>query len=253
MKLTSKQMRKIYWKKRKNGYSHSYSFNTTGKLQYNIRKYGLNAIPKNLRKGSQAYLDYDGDGKVNKYDCKPLNYKKQDNFLKKLALGAGERIASKLGFEDKALEWGTKKDNYIADDVIRKDIKERAKEAWREKLKEDRDLSKQVIKIGKRNEWERKKRRNEEIAIKEIRKENPGTSEEQALRKLYFGGKEDIARMIKQGEKYRLKAIRRQHGKKKNKDKELIKLNENEEMKKGTPYQTYFRDKKTGEIIYLPL
>lgn len=42
--------------------------------------YGINTRGRTWKfKPEHAYKDYDGDGKVNKYDCRPLNPKKQDN------------------------------------------------------------------------------------------------------------------------------------------------------------------------------
>lgn len=74
----------------------------------NILRYGMKGrktyIPKRFKRFSNtsgrswkfkrqhAYKDYDNDGKVNKYDCKPLNPYKQDKFIHYTSKEKAEKI-----------------------------------------------------------------------------------------------------------------------------------------------------------------
>ena len=72
--LTSKQMSNLYYKMVSKGINRNNTFQIVGNAKRLSMK-GRNWKFKN----KHAYKDYDGDGKVNKYDCQPLNYWKQDD------------------------------------------------------------------------------------------------------------------------------------------------------------------------------
>ena len=76
--LTSKQMSELY-KRRARRYADKKAFMEVG-IAKKISMRSFNKTLKWLKKGKYKYSDWDGDGKVNKYDCKPLNKYKQDKF-----------------------------------------------------------------------------------------------------------------------------------------------------------------------------
>lgn len=65
-KIIKRIMSNLYWKERKKGNSHK-------KALINVRK---KSIPLKIK---NPYGNYDGDNKINKYDCQPKNKWKQDN------------------------------------------------------------------------------------------------------------------------------------------------------------------------------
>ena len=76
--LNSKQMRKLYNTLRSKGYNKEAAFKKTGKAKILSKRYYNNPSKMMKFNKKHSYLDYDGDGKVNKYDCYPFDKKRQD-------------------------------------------------------------------------------------------------------------------------------------------------------------------------------
>ena len=76
--MSSKQMSSMYWRLRKKKMSHSKSFRVVGSAKKTSDRVGINGKWKNKVKSRFRFLDFDGDRKVNKYDCRPFNKKRTD-------------------------------------------------------------------------------------------------------------------------------------------------------------------------------
>lgn len=74
--LTSNQMSGLHWRLRYKGKRYKIAFNEVGvaKLR-SIRRFNSKG---KYAKRKYPYSDWDGDGKVNKYDCRPYNKYRQD-------------------------------------------------------------------------------------------------------------------------------------------------------------------------------
>lgn len=75
--LTSRQMSVLFRHLRKRGYSRQKAFKEVG-IAKKLSRRMFNSNAKRVKK-KYPYSDWDGDGKVNKYDCKPFNRRLQDN------------------------------------------------------------------------------------------------------------------------------------------------------------------------------
>lgn len=136
-------MSTMYKKARIRGDKHQKAFTTVGLAK---------SLSKRIRKGKQhnikkkyPYYDFDTDGKINKYDCQPLNKYKQDDIY-----DYDNTIISK---EDKHgyHNWTPELQYHIADDTyeqrqIREDVKkllphQRKVKAIKERLQTDHKIA----------------------------------------------------------------------------------------------------------------
>lgn len=62
----------------KRGKPRTSAFKLVGKAKVVSKIYGINKGKDWKQKKPYSSLDFDGDGKINYWDCEPLNYKKQD-------------------------------------------------------------------------------------------------------------------------------------------------------------------------------
>jgi hypothetical protein len=76
--LSKSDMSFLYKSMIKKGFSHKEAYKTVGSAS-RVSKTDINSKGSTLKKSKYKYLDFDGDGKVNKYDCRPYNKKRQDN------------------------------------------------------------------------------------------------------------------------------------------------------------------------------
>ena len=77
-RLKESDMEKLYRIKLKHGKSPKQARYEVEQLRKYIRRYGITTPGKNFKFGKDAYLDYDGDGIMNAFDCQPLNPWKMD-------------------------------------------------------------------------------------------------------------------------------------------------------------------------------
>lgn len=121
--LTSEQMSTLHWTLRKKGYSQSAAYRTTGTAKKLSKRYHKKPWKKG-KFGKHRYLDFDGDGKINKYDCKPFDKNQQDNFFKRLLTPKLAHAASKLGMHDTEAHLLTKQEGYLQREQEKQQIKE---------------------------------------------------------------------------------------------------------------------------------
>lgn len=76
--LSSIQMSKLYKAQIRKGVPKAIAYKNTG-MAKKISKNKLNNPWRKGKFGKFKNMDFDGDGKVNKYDCKPFNKHKQDS------------------------------------------------------------------------------------------------------------------------------------------------------------------------------
>lgn len=76
--LSRSQMSKLHWKLRSKGKTYIEALKITGKAKELSKKLMNNSWKKGKFK-KYWNLDFDGDGKVNKYDCYPFDKKRQDH------------------------------------------------------------------------------------------------------------------------------------------------------------------------------
>lgn len=72
-------MSRLYYSQVRKGTSRQKAFKLTGIAKALSKKYYNKKYFKGKMKGKLAHLDFDGDSKVNKYDCYPFDNKRQDD------------------------------------------------------------------------------------------------------------------------------------------------------------------------------
>jgi len=120
-------MSALYKKARKIGYSKPKAFKAVG-LAKKISKHPAKGAQRWLKK-KHPYLDFDMDGKVNKYDCQPRNRWKQDKTPEEEAQEARE-------MDEKIEAYITRNSPYYATDEERKEWAKEEKKMRHEQIYE---------------------------------------------------------------------------------------------------------------------
>lgn len=131
--ITKMEMRNLYKHLRKRGLSKSEAFKNVGLVKRLSVKYGINKGKSWKFKRKYAYKDFDGDGKVNKYDCEPLNYRKQDKWTAKKFLESEESDGGSANYFDPS-DLLDKKELKKYNNIKKKREKEFLKNIKKEKL-----------------------------------------------------------------------------------------------------------------------
>lgn len=147
-------MARLHKNLRQKGYGFRFAFKTTGVAKaISIRKY--DSKWKKGKFGKYSKLDFDGDGKVNRYDCKPFNKNEQDMYKFDTLVTNSMREESKK-----------KSSSELQEDILNKPSSIKAFEKKVRQGKEIPDLKNKLKEIIRRDN--KKKEKDEEDVVRII-------------------------------------------------------------------------------------